>query len=334
MGKDYYAILGVAKNADESELKKAYRKLAMKWHPDKNPDNRDKATVKFKEISEAYEVLSDPQKREIYDRYGEDGLKSGMGGGGPGGAGGAGPQFRNAEDLFREFFGGGMGGDGADPFAEMFGGHFGGMAGHPFGGGGMGGMGGFPGMSRAQSARSAGPRKAPAIEHRLQIPLEELYAGCSRKMKISRQVNGKTETEVLELNIKPGWKSGTKVTFQEKGDQTPGVVPADIVFVIEEKPHAKYKRDGNDLKHTVVLSLADALCGTTLKLPHLDGSTTEVQLTDVITPNSIKIVRGKGMPVSKQPGTFGNLVLHFDIKFPRALQDEQKQGLRSLLPAS
>jgi curved DNA-binding protein CbpA len=129
-GKDFYDILGLSRGANESEIKKAYRKLAMKWHPDKNQDNKDFAEKKFKAVSEAYEVLSDPKKKDLYDQFGEDGLKEGFGGGG-------GFNASNAEDIFAQFFGGGMGG----------GGPFGGMGGMPGGGfGGMpGGMGGMPG---------------------------------------------------------------------------------------------------------------------------------------------------------------------------------------------
>eukprot|EP00050_Salpingoeca_kvevrii_P017845 m.68739 g.68739 ORF g.68739 m.68739 type:complete len:306 (+) comp7762_c0_seq3:130-1047(+) len=144
MGRDYYKDLGVSKDADDNAIKKAYRKMAMKWHPDKNPDNKEQAEAKFKDISEAYEVLSDKQKRTIYDQYGEEGLKGGAGGfggggGGPGGMGGAQFHFsaHDPRDIFAQFFGGGGG--------EAFGG-MGGMGG-PFGGG-MGGMG------RRQPARS------------------------------------------------------------------------------------------------------------------------------------------------------------------------------------
>ncbi|XP_056220623.1 dnaJ homolog subfamily B member 6b isoform X2 [Seriola aureovittata] len=117
---EYYQILGVHKNATQDDIKKAYRKLALKWHPDKNPDNKEEAEKKFKELSEAYEVLSDENKRNIYDRYGKEGLSGGGGGGGGGGHydhfGGGSFTFRNPEDVFREFFGG------RDPFAELFGG--------------------------------------------------------------------------------------------------------------------------------------------------------------------------------------------------------------------
>lgn len=332
MGRDYYSILGVGKTADESELKKAYRKLAMTHHPDKNPDNREKAEAKFKEISEAYEVLSDPQKREIYDKYGEEGLKAG----GPGGPGpGAGFHARRPEDIFAEFFGGRSpfgGGDDGDPF-----GGFMGMGGMP-GMGGMGGMGGMPfgfgqmgGMGRAGSGRSAAPRKDPAIENTLNVSLEELYTGTTKKMKISRNVQGQSVSEILEIDIKPGWKQGTKITFPQKGDERTGVVPADIIFIIGEKHHPVLRRDGNDLVHTARISLADALCGASLKIPHLDGSTVEVPVNDVVTPNFTKIIKGKGMPITKTPGAFGNLIIKFDVMFPRTLSSDQKTQLRTIL---
>eukprot|EP00877_Chromochloris_zofingiensis_P007956 jgi/Chrzof1/3413/Cz12g24120.t1 len=291
MGKDYYAILGVSKTADDAELKKAYRKLAMKWHPDKNPDNRADAEAKFKDISEAYEALSDAQKREIYDRYGEDGLKNGFGGGG-GAPGGGGMRFRTPEDIFAEFFGGGMGGmgDHDDPFGGLFGGS---MFGGPFQG--MGGMpGGMHGGMHGGMRRGA--RKDPPIEQKLPCTLEELYAGCVRKMKISRTVvdasgRGQKQDEILEIKVTPGWKKGTKVTFPEKGDERPGSIAADIVFTIDEKPHPRFKRDGNDLVLVQSVPLADALCGAEFKVQTLDGRTIHVTVNNVISPNAYKTVK-------------------------------------------
>lgn len=332
MGKDYYEILGVSKNVDESELKKAYRKLAMKWHPDKNPDNRAAAEAKFKDVSEAYEVLSDPEKRELYDRVGEEGLKNGGFGGGGGGHG----HFRSPEDLFAEIFGGG-GGMGGDPFGGF--GGFGGMGGFP---GGMGGMGGFPGGMGGMGGggpfggmggmggRPQGPRKDPPIEVKLACSLEELYTGCTKKMKINRQTSSGRAEEILEIHVKPGWKRGTKITFTEKGDERPGRVAADMVFVVEERPHPTFRRDGNDLVMTAHVSLADALCGGQLQVRTLDGRPLDVPLTNVVTPGSARVMRGEGMPISKTGGK-GDLRIKFEISFPRQLTPEQKQQLRGLL---
>jgi len=342
MGKDYYAILGLPKGtSDENELKKAYRKLAMKWHPDKNPDNNEEAEKKFKEVSEAYEVLSDPQKRQIYDQYGEEGLKEGFpgaggGGGGFGGGGGArGFHPRAAEDLFAELFGqAGMGGGGFS-----FGGPGGGGSGgyeDMFFGPGMGGVGGMSSggfSSRGSSGRyQQQPRKDPTLEVKLPCTLEDLYQGCTKKMKISRNKLGSKEEETLSIDVKPGWKRGTKVTFKDKGDEHPGRLPADISFVVDEKPHTVYTRDGNDLVHSANIHLRDALCGTTIQLRTLDGRILKVEVNDVVTPNSVKVVAGEGMPVSKMPGKRGNLKVKFNVVFPKTLDEEQKELVRKALP--
>ncbi|KAJ7550328.1 hypothetical protein O6H91_07G095300 [Diphasiastrum complanatum] len=194
MGLDYYTILKVGRTASEDELKKAYRKLAMKWHPDKNPNNKKEAEAKFKQISEAYEVLSDAQKREIYDQYGEEGLKGQVppqsGGFSNGNAGNSTFRFnpRNAEDIFAEFFGG------SSNFTSM--GSMGGVgsrsAGRTAFDGMFGGFGGTENVFRSftEGAGGAPPsaRKAAAVENKLHCSLEELYSGSTRKMKISRNV--------------------------------------------------------------------------------------------------------------------------------------------------
>lgn len=330
MAKDYYEILGVSKGcSDENELKKAYRKLAMKFHPDKNPDDKEGAERRFKEVSEAYEVLSDPQKRAIYDQYGEEGLKDGGGGFGPGG-GGFHYQPRAAQDIFEELFRGfGAGGGG---FSSR---SFGSRAGSGFGGGGdmheMFGGGHQYGMGQQPQRK----RKDPAHEMRLQCTLEELYTGSTRRMKISRrrvdsvgQVS--QESEILTIEVQPGWKKGTKITFTEKGDENPGRIPADVVFVVEEKPHERFKREGNDLVYTHRLPLRDALCGSTLNLLTLDSRTLSVPLYgEPLTPHSVRIVRGEGMPTK---GTKGCLRIRFDIEFPRHLTDAQKALLQQALP--
>lgn len=354
MGVDYYKILQVDRNATEDELKKAYRKLAMKWHPDKNPNNKKEAEAKFKQISEAYEVLSDPQKRAVYDQYGEEGLKGQVpppDAGGPGGPGGAsyfstanGPTTfrfnpRNADDIFAEFFG----------FSSPFGGMGGGMGGMGGGGGGMRGsrfssgiFGGGDdvfasfGEGGGGSMNHGAPRKAAPIENKLPCSLEELYKGTTKKMKISREIadiSGKTIQleEILTIDIKPGWKKGTKITFPEKGNEQPNVIPADLVFIIDEKPHSVFTRDGNDLIVTQKITLAEALTGYTVHLTTLDGRILTIPINNVIHPNYEEVVPKEGMPIQKDPTKRGNLRIKFNIKFPTRLNAEQKAGIKKLL---
>eukprot|EP00270_Netrium_digitus_P018394 TRINITY_DN6985_c0_g1_i2.p1 TRINITY_DN6985_c0_g1~~TRINITY_DN6985_c0_g1_i2.p1 ORF type:complete len:373 (-),score=91.68 TRINITY_DN6985_c0_g1_i2:254-1372(-) len=367
MGVDYYNVLKVPKNATDDDLKKAYRKLAMKWHPDKNPNNKKEAEAKFKQISEAYEVLSDPQKRAIFDQYGEEGLKGvppagASSGGMPSGSmpfsnGSSSGSFRfnpkRAEDIFAEFFGN------SDPFSGLGGMHgMGNMSGNlgrgtgsfqrqraggPFGNDMFSTV--FPDgsfqqfqeqMAQGSNSMPMGPKKAPVVENRLQCSLEELYTGNSRKMKISRNVtdanSGKTVPveEILTIDVKPGWKKGTKITFVGKGNEQPGVVPADLVFIIDEKPHENFKRDGHDLVYTQKVSLPEALAGYTVSVPTLDGRQLSVPISDVICPGYEKVVAGEGMPIGKEPGKKGNLRIKFDVKFPTRLTPEQKAGIRQI----
>ncbi|KAF8409190.1 hypothetical protein HHK36_005264 [Tetracentron sinense] len=340
MGVDYYNILQVDKNAKDDDLKKAYRKLAMKWHPDKNPNNKEAAEAKFKQISEAYEVLSDPQKRAVYDQYGEEGLKGQVPppeASGPSGDSffqtGNGPTVfrfnpRNADDIFSEFFGS------SSPFGGM-----------RNGGGGMRGGSRFPnGMFGDDIFGSIGERgsvnqivrKAAPIEKLLPCSLEDLYKGTTKKMKISREIadaSGKTMSveEILTVDIKRGWKKGTKITFSEKGNEQPNVIPADLVFIIDEKPHSVFTRDENDLVLTQKISLAEALTGYTVNLTTLDGRNLTIHINNVIHPTYEEVVPREGMPIPKDPSRRGNLRIKFNIKFPTRLTAEQKTGIKKLL---
>uniref|UniRef100_U5EYK6 Putative dnaj-like-1 protein n=1 Tax=Corethrella appendiculata TaxID=1370023 RepID=U5EYK6_9DIPT len=356
MGKDYYKILGVAKGASDDEIKKAYRKLALKYHPDKNKS--PSAEERFKEVAEAYEVLSDKTKRDVYDQYGEEGLKGG--GGMPGGHGGMSSdggsytyqfhgdpratfaQFFGTSDPFGIFFSGGgnefggdFGGDSDDIFAQMT--------------GGRGAPGGIPGAFRSQSFNFQGmpnqhqqKRKAqdPPIEHDLYVALEDINSGCNKRMKISKMVmapdgSSRQEEKILNINVKQGWKAGTKITFQREGDQIPGKIPADIVFVIRDKPHAHFKREGSDIKYTAKISLRQALCGASVKVPTLGSSEmlTINMNNEVIKPNTVKRLQGKGLPFPKEPSKRGDLLVAFDIKFPDAVAPTSKEILSDILPA-
>ncbi|KAF8400745.1 hypothetical protein HHK36_014045 [Tetracentron sinense] len=347
MGVDYYNILKVNRNATDDDLKKSYRRLAMKWHPDKNPNSKKEAEAKFKQISEAYEVLSDPQKRAVYDQYGEEGLKgipppgTGSSGGFPFGNGNSGGvngfNPRNAEDIFAEFFGNSPFGFGsAGPGKSM---RFQSDGGGIFGGFGGSGFGGGDNVFRTYSEGTSGggvPRKPPPVESKLLCSLEELYTGSTRKMKISRNVvdaNGRLipESEILTIDVKPGWKKGTKITFPDKGNEQVNQLPADLVFVIDEKPHDIYKRDGNDIVVSQKVSLAEALAGTTVNLTMLDGRNLTFPVSDIVSPGYELVIANEGMPIVKEKGKRGDLRIKFDVKFPSRLTSEQRAGLNRIL---
>lgn len=342
MGKDYYKILGLAKGASDDDIKKAYRKLALKYHPDKNKEAG--AEEKFKEVAEAYEILSDPKKKEIYDKYGEEGLKMG-GGAGPqaGGSPGAYTYTWNGDpnETFRMFFGN------SNPFASFFGEEEEDAS-------GIGGFGAFPGMFRFASSSFGGPggpgsttqmggmpkkkTQDPPIYHDLLVSLEDIATGTTKKMKISRKVispDGRSthlEDKVLAIDIKPGWKAGTKITFPREGDQSPNTIPADIVFVIKDKPHPFFKRDGSDLIYTAKINLREALLGASIQVPTLDGRKKQIQLNEVINPSTEKRIAGEGLPFPKQNTKKGDLIVKFDIKFPDNLSQPQREALNQCLP--
>ncbi|CAO1624985.1 unnamed protein product [Jaminaea pallidilutea] len=410
MGKDYYKLLGVDRKATEEEIKKAYKKLALKTHPDKAPEaERKTAEKKFQEIGEAAEVLSDKQKRAVYDQFGEEGLKGGgapppgAGGGGGGfppgfggpggttfsfsgmpggGSGGFTPSDPN--DIFASIFGA-MGG-GGDPFGGM--GGMGGMGGGGGGSsrtrrggggggggmpgmGGMGGMGGMPGMGGmggmgmggmpggfgdmdmdggapggggggGRPGSPGGPSAPKDFEKKLPVTLEDLYKGARKKLKIGkRTLSGGTEENILEVDVKAGWKSGTKIRFGGKGNDLPSGGAQDLVFIIEEKPHARFTRQGDDLKVTSPLSLVDALdpprVGGKRAVQTLDGRTLSVPMPTpqpgktTIANGRTTRVQGEGMPISKTPGKKGDLIIEWNVEVPERLSDEQRRQIRSAL---
>ncbi|XP_021481311.2 dnaJ homolog subfamily B member 1 [Oncorhynchus mykiss] len=348
MGKDYYKVLGIQKGASEDEIKKAYRKQALRYHPDKNKSTG--AEDKFKEIAEAYDVLSDTKKKDIYDRYGEEGLKghTAGGGGGPNGPNNYNYTFHgDPHAMFTEFFGGrspfdqffARNGDDDmdtdDPFAAF---GMGGMGGMP------GGMGGFHQHQRSFKSRPGGPhggrekKKDSPVVHELKVSLEEVFSGCTKKMKISRKrlnpdgCSMRNEDKILTVDIKRGWKEGTKITFPREGDETPTNIPADVVFVVKDKPHPVFRRDGSDIIYPARVSLRDALCGCTVSAPTLDGRTVTVTSRDVVKPGMKKRIVGEGLPLSKYPEKRGDMVLEFVVKFPENLGQSARDALTQILP--
>ncbi|KAK4623521.1 hypothetical protein CLAFUR0_07454 [Fulvia fulva] len=369
-----YDRLGVAATATQEEIKKAYRKGALKNHPDKNPAGAEK----FKEISEAFEILSDPEKRKNYDNYGYDfitgnagpppeaggenpfagaggmpggfGGFSGMPGGGGGGArtfhfstgGGGGGRgfggFSDPKDIFAEFMrgggasmgGGGGGGDEDDIFSGF----------QSFGG--AGGFGGArPGAGSRGASGFGGRRREPevettVVEKPLPVSLEDIFNGATKKLKVQRKTydsnSGKqnTEDKILSVPIKRGLKAGSKIKYPDMGDQVEGGVQ-DLHFIVKEKAHPLFTRDGDDIKHTVEIDLKEALTGWKRTVQTIDGKQISVSSAGPTQPEWTERYPGLGMPKSKTPSARGDFVVGVKIKFPTSLTADQKQKLKEIL---
>jgi len=340
MGKDYYKILGVPKTAKDNEIKKAYRKLALIWHPDKNKSPG--AEEKFKEISEAYDVLSDKNKREIFDKYGEEGLK-----GVPGGDNGSNTHFQGGPGFARTFVF--TSGNARETFARAFGDddEFADLI------GGLGGFSFFTDQRRTPGSRTSGmfdfdgvqPRtkkqkvQDATIEKDLLVSFEDLLSGCTKKMKISRKVYDErgtftNEEKILTVNVKPGWKAGTKITFPKEGDRKPGIVPADVVLTVKDKPHSQFTRDSsNNLLYTAKISLRDSLTGGQMEVPTLDGRKIKLRFNGIVKPDSIKRINGEGLPLPKSPSKRGDLIVKYEVRFPDQLSPAQRDILLETLPS-
>jgi len=309
---DYYATLEIARGATDTEIKKAYRKLAMKWHPDKNPDQAEEAAARFQELGEAYEVLTDKEKRAVYDAHGYDALVNGAPDGAAGGGGGY-VYKQNGKEIFEAFFGT------SNPFDAM----------------------GFGDAAPFESRlNKEAPTKPPAVLHDLACTLEELYNGCTKRVRVTRQrfpagaapeADTQPETVTLTINVQPGWRAGTKVTFPGAGDEAPGSLAPDLVFVIQEAAHTRFTREKANLVYTAHISLADALTECALSVPMLDGRTLSLPCPEVVSPGYEKVIPSEGMPVSKSPGQRGDMLVRFNIIFPKYLPDDRKIKLRALL---
>lgn len=349
----FYDILGVSPSAGDNELKKAYRKSALKFHPDKNPS--PEAAEKFKEISHAYEILSDEQKREVYDSYGEEGLsgQGGMGGG------------MGADDIFSQFFGGGFGGMGGGggpqrpsrgkdikhsiscTLEELYKGRVAKLALNktilckP-----CKGLGGKEGKVKTCSpCNGSGMRfvtrqMGPMIQ-RFQTVCDSCQGTgdiCDPADRCTTCKGKKTQTErkILQVHIDPGMKDGQRIVFSGEGDQEPGITPGDVVFVVDEKQHEKFTRKANDLYYEAEIDLLTALAGGEFAFKHVSGDYIKVTIVpgEVISPGAVKVVEGQGMPVYRQGGR-GNLLVKFTVKFPETnfASEEKLKLLEDILPA-
>lgn len=301
--KNYYAILGIDKSATEKDIKRAYRQLARKFHPDKNPDNKA-AEEKFKEINEAYEVLGDPGNRAKYDQLGRNYHRYQQMGGAPGGfdysqwarPGGGGAQYQQVNIDFDDMFGGSSG------FSDFFQSIFGGGR-----------------RTRGNDYESLYgqqvPQKGQDIEYKVDITLEEAFHGTSRTL--SREGSGQ-----FTAQIPRGAKSGTKVRLSGKGEAGPAG-PGNLYLVIRVVPHKSYKRDGNNLTVNVSVDVVDAVLGSKVTVPTLSGPV-KLSIPPGTQGGRTFRLKGKGMPDLRNPDEYGDLLVKVRIRVPEKLSaDEQ-----------
>ena len=346
--RDYYEVLEISKSASVEEIKKAYRKMAIKYHPDKNPGDKE-AEEKFKEAAEAYEVLSDDNKKARYDQFGHAGMGGAAGGGGFGGFGGG----MNMEDIFSQF-------------GDIFGGHF---------------NGGFGGGQRQQQARGSN------LRIRIKLNLEEMINGTQKtvkvkKMKLAAGVTSKTcptcggsgvqvkvmntmfgqmqtqttcgtcqgigkvadkipsganaqglvkEEEEISINIPAGARDGIQLNVRGKGNDAPlGGTPGDLLVVVEEEVDKAIKREGDNLHQELYISFAEAALGTTKEI-NVVGGKVKIKIDEGTQSGKILRLAGKGLPNIEGYGGKGDMFVHINVWTPQKLTKEQKEFFQSQL---
>ncbi|KAI9144730.1 DnaJ-like protein subfamily b member 13 [Paraphysoderma sedebokerense] len=314
---DYYELLGINRGASIADVRKAYRKKALQLHPSKSVIAN--SFELFKDVSEAYEVLSDENRRAVYDHFGIEALKQGIPAGeDPNYTGYPAYQYHgDPYETFSQFFGG------SNVFEEIYKQQF------------VDPKGGIQGLRYGPI--KAKPQQDAPIEERLELALEEFYMGTVKKINITRKIFEENQTDfttvekTLDIVVRRGYKAGTKIIFQKQGDERgEEKIPADVVFTLLEKPHPHFKRDGQHLIYTHTMNLLEALTGTIVKIKTLDGRELSIPVHEVVNPNFTKIISGEGMPNSKDASKRGDLIVKFKINFPTYFSETQKTMLKEV----
>ncbi|XP_010268041.1 PREDICTED: dnaJ protein ERDJ3B [Nelumbo nucifera] len=319
-GKSYYDILQVQKGASDEQIKRAYRKLALKYHPDKNQGNEE-ANKKFAEINNAYEVLSDREKRNIYDRYGEEGLKQHAASGGRGGG-------MNIQDIFSTFFGGGPAEEeekivkGDDVIVDLdatledlY-------------------MGGTLKVWREKNILKPAPGKR-RCNCRNEVYHKQIGPGMFQQMteQVCEQCpNVKYEREgyFVTVDIEKGMQDGQEVVFYEDGEPIIDGESGDLKFRIRTAPHERFRREGNDLHTTVTITLVQALVGFEKTIKHLDEHQVDIGSKGITKPKEVRKFKGEGMPLHLSTKK-GDLYVTFEVLFPSSLTEDQKTKIKAAL---
>ena len=345
---DYYSLLEIERTADDATIKSSYRKLAMRWHPDKNPGDAE-AEARFKAISEAYDCLKDPQKRAAYDRFGHDAFKQGMSGGG--GHGGAGAGFSDLGDIFETIFGQAFGGGGGRQqprrgadlrydleigLEDAFHGKqaeieievssacdpCGGSGSEPGTGTRRCNLCGGHGHVRAQQGFFMVERTCPTCHGRGEV-IEKPCRSCRGEGRVDK-------AQTLEVNIPPGVDTGTRIRLAGKGEAGPFGAPAgDLYIFIHLRRHRMFEREGTDLITRVPITFTTAALGGSIEIPGLDNTTIAIDIPAGIQSGKQLRKRGVGMPVLQGRGR-GDLVVEIMVETPTKLSARQKELLREL----